>query len=125
MIPFQKQFILPEANIAETKELWEIVLEVPGIDAKQTKISIQDGKINLKGKINFSNFSVLSAFENKDLFYTRSFALPKNIDHLSVKAKVYRDRLMIRFPKKVQKLIHTVVGQKAYFSLQGVENLVV
>ena len=51
MIPFQKQFILPEANIAETRDYWEIVIDTPAIDSTQTKISVKNGKVNLKGKI--------------------------------------------------------------------------
>lgn len=93
----------PRVDIAEDDQNVYVTAELPGVDKKDVKVSLQDNVLTIKGE---KKSEVKD--ENKNYFriertygsFCRSFQLPAEIDHDKVKAKFENGMLMIEAAKK-------------------------
>lgn len=93
----------PRVDIAEDDQNIYVTAELPGVDKKDVKVSLQDNVLTIKGE----KKSEIKD-ENKNYFriertygsFCRSFQLPAEVDHDKVKAKFENGMLMIEAAKK-------------------------
>lgn len=93
----------PRVDIAEDDQNVYVTAELPGVDKKDVKVSLQDNVLTIKGE----KKSEIKD-ENKNYFriertygsFCRSFQLPAEVDHDKVKAKFENGMLMIEAAKK-------------------------
>lgn len=93
----------PRVDIAEDEENVYVTAELPGVDKKDVKVSLQDNVLTIKGE---KKSEVKD--ENKNYYriertygsFCRSFQLPAEVDPDKVKAKFENGMLMIEAAKK-------------------------
>lgn len=93
----------PVVDIRETEESYEIKADIPGVKKEDISIDIGDNTLTIKGERKFE------AEESKEDYirversygaFSRSFALPRNVDSKNIKAK-YKDGILdLTLPKK-------------------------
>lgn len=93
----------PRVDIAEDDQNVYVTAELPGVDKKDVKVSLQDNVLTIKGE---KKSEVKD--ENKNYYriertygsFCRSFQLPAEVDPDKVKAKFENGMLMIEAAKK-------------------------
>lgn len=96
-------FRTPLTNIDETEDHFNITAELPGINKGDIELTIQDGKLEIKGESKeekseeVEGESVRREFRSSK--YYRAFNLPEYIDEDSVEANLEKGMLTIKIPK--------------------------
>ena len=80
MIP--ARVFLPTADIYETNDALNVVLEMPGVDKNSVDIRVEDGVLKIEGRLDFSKYQGLQPLytEYNVGHYSRSFRLSSKID---------------------------------------------
>ena len=76
----------PSVNVSDNDKKYSISLDMPGINKKDIKITIDDGIITIKAQRKIEGDSALYS-EISNLDYARSFYVPDDADHTKIKAK--------------------------------------
>ncbi|MFX1376314.1 MAG: Hsp20/alpha crystallin family protein [Promethearchaeota archaeon] len=96
-------FRTPLANINEDNENFIISAELPGLDKGDIEITLQEGKLEIKGEIKEEKKEEkegkLVRREYRSSSYYRAFSLPENIDNDKVDANLDKGVLTIKIPK--------------------------
>jgi HSP20 family protein len=50
---------LPSADIYETKDALNVILEMPGVDKDSVEIQVEDGVLKIDGRLDFSKYQGL------------------------------------------------------------------
>ncbi len=95
---------IPAINVVEHKDRFDISLTIPGIDANKVKVELHEKVLNIsydheeetedknkKGEILRQEYSYFS--------FSRSLALPKNVDESTISAKASKGILNITVKK--------------------------
>lgn len=98
---------VPAVEVSETNEAMLMTAELPGIDEKHLKISIDNNVLTISGE---KEQEVTDAPPTKNFYFTerfygafqRSFALPRTVDMEHVKAEFSKGVLTITLPKLPQ-----------------------
>ena len=93
----------PRVDISETDNHYQITAEIPGIDKKDVKISIEDGVLTIRGERQEEKEEKGKKFHRVERCYgafSRSFNLPQNIDENHVEANFKDGLLILQAPKK-------------------------
>ncbi len=96
-------FRTPLTNIHEAEDHFDITAELPGINKGDIELTIQDGKLEIKGETNeetteeVEGQSVRREFRSSN--YYRAFNLPEYIDEDSIEANLEKGILKIKIPK--------------------------
>jgi len=85
-------------NVSDNDKKYSISLDMPGINKKDIKITIDDGIITIKAQRKIEGDSALYS-EISNLDYARSFYVPDDADHTKIKAKSTNGVLLIDIPK--------------------------
>jgi HSP20 family protein len=103
----------PKVDVKETAEAFILYMDIPGIEAKDIHIEMEDNILSIKGerKLNqeekSENYYHLE--RNSGKFY-RKFTLPESIDETKILAKVKHGVLTLHLPKaqesKIQRKIN-------------------
>ncbi len=96
-------FRTPLANISESENYFAISAELPGLERGDIELSIQDGKLEIKGerkdekKEEKDGQLVRREFHSSS--YYRAFNLPENIDNDGIEANLEKGILHVKIPK--------------------------
>ena len=77
-------------------------IKAEGIDKSNVKVDVQDGMVNISGKVDQMNENKSEDSLSKSRFsssFSRSFPVPSNVDANSVKFEAKDDEIVIKFPK--------------------------
>lgn len=92
----------PAVDIAETKNDYQIKMELPEVKKEDVKVSLADGRLCIKGERKLEKEEKDKKFHRVERFYgsfMRSFVLPENIDESKLKADFKDGVLNICIPK--------------------------
>lgn len=102
----------PRVDIVENDSAYELHLAVPGVSKEDFKIEVKDNFLTVSGERKFTS-------EKKDANYrsietqfgafSRSFALPENVDSAKINAKYYNGILEVTIPKDEKKALKTTI----------------
>jgi HSP20 family protein len=92
---------LPTADIYETNDLLNVVLEMPGVEKNSVDIRVEDGVLKIDGRLDFSKYQGLQPLytEYNVGHYSRSFRLPNRIDQNKIAAELKDGVLSLVLPK--------------------------
>jgi HSP20 family protein len=92
---------LPTADIYETNGALSVVLEMPGVDKSSVDIRVEDGVLNIEGRLDFSKYQGLQPLytEYNVGHYSRSFRLSSKIDQNKISAELNDGVLSVVLPK--------------------------
>ncbi|HEY0745907.1 MAG TPA: Hsp20/alpha crystallin family protein [Steroidobacteraceae bacterium] len=97
---------VPLANISETEKEYLIKCELPDVKKEDVKIAVADGVITISGerKLEREDQSE-NAIRVESIYgaFTRSFALPDNVDAEGIRAETKDGVLRIHIPKATTK----------------------
>jgi HSP20 family protein len=92
---------LPTADIYETNDALNVVLEMPGVDKNSVDIRVEDGVLKIEGRLDFSKYEGLQPLytEYNVGHYSRSFRLSSKIDQNKIAAELNDGVLSLVLPK--------------------------
>ncbi len=92
---------VPTADIYETKDALNVILEMPGVDRSQVAVRIEDDILKVEGRLDFSRYQGLQPLytEYNVGNYARSFRLSSVIDQSKISAELADGVLSIALPK--------------------------
>jgi HSP20 family protein len=92
---------LPTADIYETDDALNVVLEMPGVEKNSVDIRVEDGVLKIDGRLDFSKYQGLQPLytEYNVGHYSRSFRLPSRIDQNKIAAELKDGVLSLALPK--------------------------
>ena len=92
---------LPTADIYETNDALNVVLEMPGVDKNSVDIRVEDGVLKIEGRLDFSKYKGLQPLytEYNVGHYSRSFRLSSKIDQNKIAAELNDGVLSLVLPK--------------------------
>jgi HSP20 family protein len=91
---------VPTADIFETKDGLNVVLEMPGVDKNSVDIRVEDGVLKVDGRLDFSKYRGLQPLytEYNVGHFSRSFRLSGKIDHGKIAAELKDGVLALTLP---------------------------
>jgi HSP20 family protein len=92
---------LPNADIYETPNELQVVLEIPGIEKNNVGINLEDGVLHVEGRLDLSKYAGLQPLytEYNVGHYSRSFQLSSKIDQSKIAAEMNNGVLSLTLPK--------------------------
>ena len=98
---YQARFFIPHTDIFETDEGLTVVLEMPGVGKDQVSVDVEDERLAIEGRIDFSNYAQLDPVytEYNVGHYRRSFTLPDKVDLDKISADLKDGVLTVHLPK--------------------------
>jgi HSP20 family protein len=92
---------LPTADIYETDDALNVVLEMPGVDKNSVDIGVEDSVLKIEGRLDFSKYQGLQPLytEYNVGHYSRSFRLSSKIDQNKIAAELKDGVLSLVMPK--------------------------
>ncbi|MBN1378809.1 MAG: Hsp20/alpha crystallin family protein [Gammaproteobacteria bacterium] len=97
----------PAVDVKETDKEYVIHADVPGVEAKDIDVTLEDGVLTIRGERNWSNEQENESYKRVERAYGsffRRFSLPDTADAESVKAKSNNGVLEIVIPKQEKAL---------------------
>ncbi|MGE5236504.1 MAG: Hsp20/alpha crystallin family protein [Acidobacteriota bacterium] len=94
---------LPAVDVRETKDALEIQAELPGIEAKDVQLSVENGVLTLKGSRSFEKATEGQTYHRVERAYgafERSFTLPTNVNPEKIQAAFRNGVLHLTLPKR-------------------------
>jgi HSP20 family protein len=92
---------VPAADIYEAENDLTVILEMPGVEKKNVEINIEDGILNVEGRIDLTKYQGLQPLytEYNIGHYSRSFRLSSKIDQNKIAAEMKDGVLALKLPK--------------------------
>jgi HSP20 family molecular chaperone IbpA len=92
---------LPTADIYESNDALNVVLEMPGVDKNSVDIRVEDSVLKIEGRLDFSKYQGLQPLytEYNVGHYSRSFRLSSTIDQNKIAAELNDGVLSLVLPK--------------------------
>mgnify|MGYP003573251707 CR=1 FL=1 len=98
---------VPAVDIREEDECYTIHADVPGVEAKDIEVNMEDGILSIRGERKFENEEAREGYKRvervRGSFYRR-FSLPDGADAEAISAKCKDGVLEIIIPKQVKVL---------------------
>ncbi len=97
-------YATPFTDIVETKNDFEIVFDLPGIEKDGIKINIEKDILTVTAESSFTQDNDLKCIHKETNFsgFRRAFNLNKIVDNNKVEAKFDNGTLTLKLPKKVE-----------------------
>ena len=94
------RIFVPTADIFETKDGLNVVLEMPGVDKNSVDIRVEDGVLKVEGRLDFSKYRGLQPLytEYNVGHFSRSFRLSGKIDQGKIAAELKDGVLSLTLP---------------------------
>lgn len=94
----------PEVSVSETPEEFQLAVDVPGMSGSDLRVSIDQGTLTIGGARKLAPPEGYSAHrgERGDYQFTRSYALPSEVDGQNAEAKLSNGVLRVRLPKAAE-----------------------
>ena len=101
---------LPPADIYETNDALNVVIEMPGVEKSSVDIRVEDGVLKIDGRLDFSKYEGLQPLytEYNVGHYSRSFRLSSKIDQNKIAAELKDGVLALVLPKVVEAKPRTI-----------------
>lgn len=92
---------LATADIYETNDALNVVLEMPGVEKNSVEVRVEDGVLKIDGRLDFSKYQGLQPLytEYNVGHYSRSFRLSGKIDQNKIGAELKDGVLSLVLPK--------------------------
>jgi HSP20 family protein len=93
---------IPACDVFEDRDAVKIVAEIPGVDPKGVKLSIENNVLTIRGEKKQTaeeKTERLHRYERSYGVFERSFALPSTVDPEKIEAKVDAGVLTVLLPK--------------------------
>jgi len=92
---------LPTADIYETQNALTVILEMPGVEKNNVDVRVQDGVLNVEGRLDLSKYQGLQPLYTEYNIgdYARSFRLSSKIDQSKIGAELKDGVLSLTLPK--------------------------
>lgn len=103
---------LPQADILENDKAYEIQFAVPGMSKEDFTIDLKDNYLTVSGERKFTSEKNEKNFRSVETQYgsfSRSFALPENVDASKINAKYTNGILEVAIPKDEKKTLKTTI----------------
>jgi HSP20 family molecular chaperone IbpA len=96
---------LPTADIYETQDALSVILEMPGVEKSNVDVRVEDGVLNVEGRLDFSKYQNLQPLytEYNVGHYSRSFRLSSKIDQKKIGAEL-KDGVLSLTLRKVEEV---------------------
>lgn len=95
--------VVPDANIIENPDNFQIELAAPGLEKKDFKVEMQNGSLSISAEKEEEKKEENKNFRRREFSFssfTRSFTLPENILKDKIDAKYESGVLKLTIPKK-------------------------
>jgi HSP20 family protein len=92
----------PAVDILETDAEYLIKAEIPEVERKDVKVTVQDGVLSIQGERRQEKEEKGKRFhriERSDGSFARSFTLPEEVDETKLKAEFKEGILLLHLPK--------------------------
>ena len=95
------RIFLPTTDIYEAPESLTVLVEMPGVEKKNVEISVEDGLLNVRGRLDLTKYQGLTPLytEYNVGHYSRSFRLSSKIDQNKIGAEMKDGVLSLTLPK--------------------------
>jgi HSP20 family protein len=95
------RMFLPNADIYETQNELNVVLEMPGIEKDKVEINLEEDVLHVEGRLDLSKYEGLQPLytEYNVGHYARSFQLSSKIDQSKISAEMKDGVLSLTLPK--------------------------
>ena len=95
------RIFLPTTDIYEAPESLTVLVEMPGVEKKNVEISVEDGVLNVRGRLDLTKYQGLTPLytEYNVGHYSRSFRLSSKIDQNKIGAEMKDGVLSLTLPK--------------------------
>jgi HSP20 family protein len=95
------RIFLPTTDIYEASDALTVVLEMPGVEKKNVEINVEDGVLNVQGRLELTKYQGLTPLytEYNIGHYSRSFRLSSKIDQNKIGAEMKDGVLTLTLPK--------------------------
>ena len=101
---------VPAMDIVENEKDFMVAAELPGLDEKNVDVSVEDGLLTIKGEKTEEKEEKKEGEELKKFYlyernygsFSRSFALPPNVDATKIDAEFKKGLLKVRLPKMAE-----------------------
>jgi HSP20 family protein len=95
------RIFLPTTDIYEAPEALTVLVEMPGVEKKNVEISVEDGVLNVQGRLDLTKYQGLTPLytEYNVGHYSRSFRLSSKIDQNKIGAEMKDGVLSLTLPK--------------------------
>jgi HSP20 family protein len=92
---------VPIADIYETQDALNVILEMPGVEKSNVEVRVEDGVLKVEGRLDLSKYQGLQPLytEYNIGHYSRSFQLSSKIDQKKIGAELKDGVLSLRLPK--------------------------
>jgi HSP20 family protein len=92
---------LPPTDIFESADALTIVMEMPGVDKKNLDVNVEDGVLQVEGRLDFSKYEGMQPVytEYNVGHYRRSFSLSGKVNQEGIKAQMQDGVLTLLLPK--------------------------
>jgi HSP20 family protein len=92
---------VPAADIYETADALTVVLEMPGVDKDNVSVRVEEGILNVEGRLDFSKYqNLLPVYTEYNIgHYARNFRLSSKIDQSRIAAEMSDGVLSLVLPK--------------------------
>jgi HSP20 family protein len=92
---------LPTSDIYEDDDALTVILEMPGVDRGNVEVRVEDGVLNVDGRLDFSKYDGLQPLYTEYNIgnYSRSFSLSNKIDQNKIAAEMKDGVLSLKLPK--------------------------
>ena len=101
----------PTADISENKKHYLIKAELPEVDKDDVHVSIENGRLTISGERRYEKEDESDTQHRVESMYgrfSRSFALPADIDKSKIKAESRNGVLKVRLPKMAEKVVKPI-----------------
>ena len=92
----------PAATIVENDKEFTIKADLPAVERKDIDINVENGVLTIKGERRYEKSSDDEKEHRRESFYglfSRSFALPENVDESKISAESKDGVLIVHLPK--------------------------
>jgi HSP20 family protein len=103
---------VPRVDIVENEKAFEVHVAVPGMNKEDFKIDLNDNFLTVSGERKFTAEKESGNFRSIETQYgtfSRSFAMPDNVDAAKIAAKYNNGILEIVIPKDEKKILKTTI----------------
>jgi HSP20 family protein len=103
---------VPRVDIVENDKAYEIHVAAPGMNKEDFKLDLKDNYLTVSGERKFTkeqNEKNFHSIETQYGNFSRSFALPDNVDGARINAKYNNGILEITIPKDEKKSLKTTI----------------
>jgi HSP20 family protein len=107
------RIFLPAADIYEAENDLTVILEMPGVEKKNVDIRVEDGVLNVEGRLDLTKYQGLQPLytEYNIGHYARSFRLSSKIDQNNIAAEMTDGVLSLKLPKVEEAKSRTIQVQ--------------